>query len=357
MKEKINYVVFGIIIFLMASLTGLHFFNSTSGFRQVKRIPLPTAEPTPLPSLTPTATPEPAKVTVMIGGDVMFDRNIRLASEKNGYDFPLSGLEEFFQQADLVLVNLEGPITDNQSVSVGSQPGSRNNFIFTFAPQILAALKKANINLVNLGNNHILNFGVAGYQETKDYLEQANIRFFGQIGEQVEAEEQYLSFIWREKGITIGFVNFNQFSGGKVEGEMDVVLQEIKRLRPEVDWLVVYPHWGNEYVLEPNQVIKNWAQQFVDVGADLVIGAHPHVEQINEVYQGKEIYYSLGNLVFDQYFQPEVRQGLVLEIEFFQDKKEIKEHRVELKPGGQTVFSSADQPSPLLSPTLLPNQL
>ncbi len=328
-SKKINFKLLSTVIILLVILVSFIFIFRNNC--QQKRSSISSTELEPLPSLVPSVTPTlmPEKVSIIIGGDVMFDRNIRLVSEEHGYDYPLANLMEFFQSADLVLVNLEGPITDNESVSVGSKPGSRNNFIFTFSPQVLAALKKANINLVNLGNNHILNFGVEGYQDTREYLQQAQIRFLGQIGKQVSEEDQYLSFIWQEKDITVGIVNFNQFSGS----EVNPVLEEIGKLRPEVDWLIVYPHWGQEYVREPNQVIKNWARQFVDVS-----GAHPHVEQINEVYQGKEIYYSLGNLVFDQYFQPEVKQGLVLEIEFTKDSKNINEHRVELTKEGQTLL-------------------
>ena len=78
------------------------------------------------------------------------------------------------------------------------------------------------------------------------------------------------------------------------------------------DYTVVYTHWGDEYELIPNGGQIDLAHQFVDSGADIVIGTHPHVIQSKEVYKGAYIYYSLGNFIFDQYFNEDVRCGAVI---------------------------------------------
>jgi poly-gamma-glutamate synthesis protein (capsule biosynthesis protein) len=75
----------------------------------------------------------------------------------------------------------------------------------------------------------------------------------------------------------------------------------------------VYSHWGDEYVTA-NAMQKSLARRFIDAGAEIVIGAHPHVVQEHELYAGKHIYYSLGNFIFDQYFNEQVRRGLMLEL-------------------------------------------
>lgn len=82
------------------------------------------------------------------------------------------------------------------------------------------------------------------------------------------------------------------------------------------------PHWGEEYSTKPNELQKKLAHSFIDAGADMVIGAHPHVVQTNEIYKGKHIYYSLGNYIFDQWFRPEVKKGLGVEVSFSKKGKE-----------------------------------
>jgi poly-gamma-glutamate synthesis protein (capsule biosynthesis protein) len=137
-----------------------------------------------------------------------------------------------------------------------------------------------------------------------------------------------------------GFVNYNLFS----QGSEPAALAEIKKIRPQVDWLIVYTHWDNEYQPLAHSSSVSLAHQFIDLGADLIIGSHPHVIQNHEVYKDKHIYYSLGNFVFDQYFEPAVRQGLAVSVEFKPDTREVtvKETPTYLLKNGQTSLTSAD---------------
>jgi len=115
-------------------------------------------------------------VEILFVGDLMFDRGIRYYAEKNGgNDFIFKEISKFLKDKDLVVANLEGPITKNQSVSAGTVPGSTNNYFFTFDPSVARTLYKNNIKLVSLGNNHILNFNYDGLAETKKYLDEANV--------------------------------------------------------------------------------------------------------------------------------------------------------------------------------------
>jgi len=89
----------------------------------------------------------------------------------------------------------------------------------------------------------------------------------------------------------------------------------------------------------PSERTKELAHEFIDNGADLVIGSHPHVIQTKEVYKGKAIYYSLGNFIFDQYFSPYTQKGLAVEVELgSQGSLDLKEYTVEMKNSGQTVL-------------------
>lgn len=267
--------------------------------------------PTPIP---PSPTPTPQCATLVFGGDLMFDRNIRMkAQTQGGYDFLLTSLASVFDQADAIIANLEGPVTDNPSRSVGSTPGSTDNYFFTFSPEILPALTKWPF-IVNLGNNHILNFGQSGLAQTYQYLDQTNLPHFGYV----QANQQQPRYLITEiGGLQFGLVNYNQF----VEGGQKRVLADIDKIRSQVEVLVVYTHWGNEYVQE-NEAIRQLAYELVDAGADLIIGSHPHVVQGQEDYQGVRIYYSLGNMVFDQYFEEAVQNGLLVTANVCQQRPE-----------------------------------
>ncbi len=247
---------------------------------------------------------EPEPVTLMFVGDMMFDRNIRSKAEQAGnYNFILEPMAPLFSQADLIIGNLEGPITNNPSRSQGSIPGSTDNYYFTFSPDILSLLKNYPFAL-NLGNNHITNFGADGIFQTKQFLAQAEIPYFGQIGKDHQSESVVLTV----RKMKLALINYNEF----IPGGMQKTLSAIETLKPQADLVIVYPHWGAEYVPTANSVITSQAHAFVDAGANMVIGSHPHVIQNSEIYQGVPIYYSLGNFVFDQYFRPEVMEGMVV---------------------------------------------
>jgi poly-gamma-glutamate synthesis protein (capsule biosynthesis protein) len=127
-------------------------------------------------------------------------------------------------------------------------------------------------------------------------------------------------------------VNFNQFS---VDAEHRA-LADIERLRPTVDVLFVYTHWGPEYAPATAEE-RRLAHLFIDRGADAVIGSHPHVVQEHETYRGKTIYYSLGNFVFDQYFNPETTHGLLVEAFIASDNAlSFRDIPVALSPDGKT---------------------
>ncbi len=271
-----------------------------------------TGDDVAIDTISPEPTVEP-RINIIFTGDLMLDRHVRLKAESDGYDSLLgNSLKELLTNSNLVIANLEGPITKEVSKSVGSEVGSTNNFIFTFAPESAEFLSRNNIKLVNLGNNHITNFGKEGVISTLNYLYQAGINHFGWVASSPDLEEYNQAHLIVEvSDYLIGFVNFNQFS----DQNFSDVLKVIEELRPQVEYLVVYAHWGTEYAPEPNEVIKGQAHRLIDAGADLVIGSHPHVIQPYEEYQDGKIYYSLGNFIFDQYFSPEVKRGQLVQLQ------------------------------------------
>lgn len=247
------------------------------------------------------------EVEILFGGDMMFDRAIHIAMRENGDDFIFSCLPPSLWDADLVVANLEGPVTSHASVSEGSIPGGANNFTFTFPTSTATLLQRHNITMVNLGNNHIMNFGREGLLQTKDWLGKAGVSYFGDP-DAIEEERVARPTV---NGIPFSFVNWSDWTSDKTDHTVAQVRKEADAGRV----VVVYTHWGEEYV-PPTPQMRQLARSFVDAGASIVIGSHPHVVQEHEIYQGKDIYYSLGNFVFDQYFTEEVRSGLLVRATF-----------------------------------------
>lgn len=254
-------------------------------------------------------------VSFLFAGDLMLDRDIRLKIEENeNVEFLTEKIKRLFWSQDLNILNLEGTITDNPSVS-NVLMNNPNHFRFTFDKKDSQDFFNFNrIKLITGGNNHILNFEQEGVQATADFLIESKIAFFGMPNIQGNN-----STIQEIKGKKIAFVSYNY----AVDLDLDKVLAEIKKVREKSDLVVVYVHWGLEYHLQESEVQKEMAHQFVDAGADLVIGSHPHVVQPIEVYKNKAIFYSLGNFIFDQYFDEDVKERLAVGVVWQGDEMEF----------------------------------
>src|SRR3989344_731016 len=263
----------------------------------------------------------PAHATILFGGDMMFDRSVRRVADEKGGDFILSCIDSVLQGADLVVANLEGPITEHASVSATSTPGDEFNYTFTFPPATAELLYAHNIRVVNVGNNHILNFGRTGLASTLEFLHNADVAYFGDPVHSGIA-------IGAIRGIPLEFINYNEFSagGGSASGggAASTTLQQIAGAKQGGYLPVVYTHWGIEYETIAPQYLRDLAHRFVDAGAVAVVGSHPHVVQDHEIYTSTSlgtshsapIYYSLGNFIFDQYFSDDVKKGLLLQLSF-----------------------------------------
>ncbi len=268
---------------------------------------------------------EEKSIDILFLGDMMFDRGIRQVGVKKGGDFLFSCVDPWLKEADLVVGNLEGPITENASVSVGSVVGSSRNFQFTFPTSTAPLLFAHNVRLVNLGNNHINNFGSSGIASTKEYLTGAGVSYFGGLAGDSPVYRTTMH------GINLSFVNYNQFGGDSARDVAALIATE----HATGNTVIVYTHWGEEYV-PPTEGVREIARLFAESGADLIVGSHPHVIQESESIGGTKVYYSLGNFIFDQYFDPEVRRGLTILVHIFPDHMNIEERPVTITPDGQT---------------------
>ncbi|HLN18587.1 MAG TPA: CapA family protein [Patescibacteria group bacterium] len=272
------------------------------------------------------------EIKILFLGDLMADRYIRQVMDKKGVDYVFSPIKDLLNSEDLVIANLEGPITDNNSVSVNTVPGEKNHLIFTFNSVLAPALFRQNIKLVNIGNNHMTNFNNSGYLETIKYLEENKINYFGDV---YLENKYFVENIGRTK---VGFVNYNQFSSDSAQR----AIANIKNLKNQSDVVIVFAHWGIEYKPDPPEAVRNLARKFIDSGADLIIGTHPHIIEPTEIYKNKKIYYSLGNFIFDQYFSDETKKGLAVEVKINPKDKSINftDFNLSLETSGQTIIKN-----------------
>jgi gamma-polyglutamate biosynthesis protein CapA len=271
---------------------------------------------------------EPEKtVEIIFAGDLMLDRYIGTVVAKKGIGYVLGDLQLTLSGADFVVANLEGPITEYESKSVGSEMDSRENYIFTFPTESAQWLKQYNISIVNIGNNHIMNFGNDGLQQTRAALKKSDVKYFGDPG-----EPDYRWYVKEMHGKRIGLVSFNQFIA---ESEQKAI-EDLSMAKGKSDVVIVFAHWGTEYEKSHSDFQQQVAHKLVDAGADLVIGSHPHVIQDVEEYQGKRIYYSLGNFIFDQYFEEGTKNGLLVRVLIDDKIEDFEEIGIVMETNGQT---------------------
>jgi poly-gamma-glutamate capsule biosynthesis protein CapA/YwtB (metallophosphatase superfamily) len=245
---------------------------------------------------------EPRPVRVVFVGDLMLDRNVARSAYEGGVQslFSTSTLE-LLGSADVRVANLEGTVTTNTSIAQRDHSILR----FTFDPAVASsALALLGLDAVSLANNHTLDFGASGYAQTRGYLEQWGIPAFGHPLN----DARYLSAAVTVDGRQLCFVGYHAL----FEPDRTEVLSAIRALRPTCWRIVVMPHWGEEYHTRSNGPQQAAAHELLDAGADLVVGAHPHVVQEVEVYRGKAIFYSLGNFMFDQNFSWATMHGLAV---------------------------------------------
>lgn len=223
---------------------------------------------------------------VTIGGDTrksgknVFDK--QLEQEPSGLAFPFENTRAIFEADDMTIVNFEGTLTDTKSQT-------DNSFSFAAPPEYVQVLTSGSVEAVSLENNHVLDHGEQGYEDTCAALAGAGIRYSGHLGSATYTTDT---------GVDIGMLSYQTFNGNykniyaSIEGD-------IKALRDAgCELVIVSYHWGEEKDYVPNERQVPLGRATIDAGADLVIGHHSHRMNPIEVYKGRYICYSLGNFSF-----------------------------------------------------------
>lgn len=254
---------------------------------------------------------EPSPVTLVLVGDIMFDRGVRRKIEgtyKNDYS-KLFEHTSYLKDADIAFGNLEGPVATS-----GYKVGSR--FSFRMNPDGLLAMKGAGFDVVSFANNHVGDYTLAAFNETIANLHNVSIIPVGAGTYDVARTVQVKTV----RGLDIGFLAFSdvgpewmkatQTRSGILLANDPNLVEIIRSAKELVDVLVVSFHWGDEYS-PANAREEKLATSAIDAGADIIVGHHPHVMQRVDFYKDKPIFYSLGNFIFDQYFSPHTLRGMV----------------------------------------------
>jgi poly-gamma-glutamate capsule biosynthesis protein CapA/YwtB (metallophosphatase superfamily) len=250
-------------------------------------------------------------LTLLFVGDIMLSRNIGDIITRTRPEFPFEKISVVTRDADVTIGNLEGPIS-----SRGTNQGSE--YSFRADPKVTAGLKFAGFDILSLANNHIWDWGTNALIDTVQILEDNDILFVGAGRTELEANQP----VFVEKnGVNVAFLSYTNLyppslwakgsNPGVSAWDPDDIVKTIQALERSSDITVVLLHWGEEYKTKASKDQNFLARSFVDAGADLVVGHHPHVVQEVERHGNAWIAYSLGNFVFDQNFD-DTRRGLML---------------------------------------------
>lgn len=242
-------------------------------------------------------------------GDIMLDRNVWAKIKTYGKTYPFTKIADQLKGADAVLGNLEGPFTSSSKHAV-----SGGALLFNFDPVMAPILKQSGLTLLSLANNHTLNQGQAGLDNTRRVLKNAKLQYFGD-----PKNRTGYALTKTFGGRKVTFIGYDQ-----LDGLITNVLKEVRAAHRRGEYVIVVPHWGAEYKLGVQRGLQIQAHQLIDAGADMILGGHPHVVEPLEVYKGKFIAYSLGNFIFDQYFSTDTQQGLMLKINFTNTQVQIR---------------------------------
>ncbi len=239
--------------------------------------------------------------TILFGGDVMLGRSVeRIANENGGYSFPFKYIKETVEKRDLAIVNFESSIP---KVHVPTQPLTMK---FSVPEAALLEVKNSGFDIVSLSNNHSFDYGEVGYIATKASCERVGITC---IGHSFKHSTSSMT-VQKVGDTTIGILALHTLFAEPSTTELSLLIQELNN---KSDIQFVYIHWGEEYIPVHNTPQEELAHFFIEEGIDAVVGHHPHVEQDIELYMGKPIFYSLGNLIFDQFFSEEVQKGYMVD--------------------------------------------
>ena len=278
--------------------------------------------PAEVPELT-----EPTKeegIRLLFAGDLYLTELLQDKYRRTGIQAAATEeLLTFLREGDLFILNQEFPF------GTTGEAMEEKEYTFRVPPDLVSVPVELGVDLVTLANNHMLDFGRSPLTETLEALDGAGIAHVG-AGEDLEAAKALKTF--EVQGKTLGFLgasrvipegswNASRYNSGVFTTyDATQLVEEIRKAKESCDFVAVMVHWGIERNTFPEDYQKTLAYQYIDAGADAVIGSHPHVLQGIEYYQGKPIFYSLGNFIFNN----STYESIVVELKLVGDETKVR---------------------------------
>lgn len=281
-----------------------------------------------------------SQVKILAMGDMIFHQPIVKNYRSNdSYDFTpiFNNISSDINEADLAIANFEGSVNSNRKLS--GFP------LFNFPKETIYSLKNSGFDLLSTANNHALDTGLDGIAETISHINESGMKNFGTLKEDGDK-----GIIVEKNGIKIGLISFTDTLNGMdslmrgKEYSVNTFSQDVKgdieKLKEKSDIVIVYPHWGNEYQLVPNERQIFLKEMLQEAGADIILGSHPHVLQKYEVEDknNKKYFtiYSMGNALSNQRVENLKKSGvdtgvlikLVIEKDNISGETKLKEYGV-----------------------------
>lgn len=261
----------------------------------------PTEDPTEAPT-----EPQPESFLLTFAGDCTFGSTAGKWNVESGfiqtigedYDYPFSNLVSYFESDDFTMINLEGPLTETGSAAA-------KTFAFRGPVAYTRIMTGSSVEAVTLANNHSMDYGSEGYNNTLMALENADITY---------VEEDKTTLYTTESGLVIGmYADAFSLSESAIRSN----IAALKEAGAEV--IICAFHWGKEGSYRPTAAVQGFAHAAIDAGADIVYGHHPHVLQKIEEYGGGIIYYSLGNCSFGGSANPKDYDSAIVQQEVIRE--------------------------------------
>lgn len=281
-----------------------------------------------------TKSPEPTEkpkepITFIAVGDILLGRGVEyhIKDKKRTFPSAFEAVNDVLSKGDVRFANLEEPITNKTKALTDVDQGGK--IILKNSIESFSAIKNSGFNIVNLASNHIMDYYKEGLEDTLKILDENNI---AHAGAGMNIDEARKPAIIEKKGLKIGMLAYSdmadilykgspmirflatQSNAGVAPRNTSIILEDVKKLRPSVDLVIVSMHWGVENSFDATGEQVKFAHELIDSGVDIILGHHPHRFQGMEIYKGKPIVYSLGNFIFDQNM-PENQESFIVEFE------------------------------------------
>lgn len=261
---------------------------------------------------------------------------IAAVGDCNGYNIisyqgessdPLASVRGLIDQSDIFLFNMEGVLLPPEYLEFSTQYPRQSCFVSP--PSYASYMKAGTLTVASLANNHVLDGGGIGVEETRAALEEYDIHH---VGAGINASEACQSLLLTVKGVKIGFLAYNLFnesvfsagenSPGAASFAACDVTDSIRLLSEEADVVVVVFHWGTSWTQEVTDSQIVTADQMFQAGADIVIGHHPHMLQAVKSYENNLTIFSLGNFMLrpDYDMPPDAHNSVIAFIEIAEGK-------------------------------------